>query len=554
MSDDVIRVTARARLGVELQDEQHRAVAAAVDGRDVLVVMPTGWGKSAVYQITGELRRGPTVVVSPLVALQHDQVGAIEASGLSDAVALNSLLGERAQQDILDQVAGGAVEFLFRAPEQLARVEVRDALRAAHLSLFVVDEAHCISSWGHDFRPDYLELGATVEALGRPPIIALTASASPPVRDEVIARLGLHDALVVAGGFDRPEIFLAVEEHHDEALRRARVFEAVDELASAGTGIVYLATRRAVDETAAELRARGRAVEAYHGTTPRRERARVHDAFLAGELECVVATSAFGLGIDKPDVRWVLHGEAPGSVGAYYQEIGRAARDGEPAHALMLYDERDLGRARYFASGRVGDATLAAVAGALDGTPRSTAAIATSSGVGRNRAARPLDLLQRAGGVTRDGRGRWRATGASPDAVLTRANDLDEQHRTIERTRVDLVRSYALTPACRRRLLGYFGQHHPGDCGACDRCIARASSPEDRSGASSEGAWPTGALVEHAQWGPGEVVTGDAARVTVRFESVGYRTLDVATVVETGVLSRPRPRSTAARSRARAAR
>src|SRR3954453_12051685 len=261
--DDAAEQRAREQLGLPgLLDEQRAAIAAAVGGRDVLVVMPTGWGKSAVYQLTGELRDGPTVVVSPLISLQHDQLSTIADSGLSRGAVLNSTLGVRARRRVLDDLPSGELEFLFVAPEQFANDDMVGTLAAAAPSLLVVDEAHCISGWGHDFRPDYLRLGAAAEAVGRPPVLALPATASPPVRQEIVARLAMRDPEVLVRGFDRPNLHLSVERFHEAKKKRRALLDRV--AGSEPPGIVYVATRRLAEEIADELAERGIGAVAYH--------------------------------------------------------------------------------------------------------------------------------------------------------------------------------------------------------------------------------------------------------------------------------------------------
>ena len=322
---DELRRTAADTFGwTQLRPEQLEAMEHALEGRDVLAVLPTGSGKSAIYQVPALLRDGPAVVVSPLIALQHDQrEGLADARDLT-AVAVNSVqkAGEnRAAWEALDS---GSAEYVFLAPEQLANDDVVERVRAARPALFVVDEAHCVSEWGHDFRPDYLRLGGVIARLDHPPVIALTATAAPPVRADIVERLGLRDHREVLASFDRPELHLAAHQYADADQRRAEVVERVVERTGAGAGLVYCATRKDTEAYAEALTARGVAVAAYHAGLKRAEREDVHERFLSGELGVVVATSAFGMGIDKPDVRYVLHAAAPASVDAYYQEIGRA--------------------------------------------------------------------------------------------------------------------------------------------------------------------------------------------------------------------------------------
>ena len=294
-----------------LPEGQLEAMEAVVLGRDVLAVMPTGHGKSAIYQVPALLLDGPTVVVSPLIALQRDQIiGMAAAADLPEAVAVNSAQSRRDTNEAWDAVRHGGAEYVFLAPEQLAKDEVVERLSRAAVSLFVVDEAHCVSAWGHDFRPDYLRLGAVLKRLGRPPTLALTATASPPVREEILEKLQMRDPYVVAQGFDRPNIRLEVERHVDDRSKRDAVVGRVAGLEP--PGLLYVATRKDTCRYAGELAQRGRPTAAYHAGLKGSEREEVHERFLDGQLDVVVATSAFG--IDKADVRFVAHASTPGSV------------------------------------------------------------------------------------------------------------------------------------------------------------------------------------------------------------------------------------------------
>ncbi|WP_448071012.1 RecQ family ATP-dependent DNA helicase [Georgenia yuyongxinii] len=542
-----------------LRPGQREAMAAAVAGRDVLAVMPTGYGKSAIYQVSAVLLDGPTVVVSPLISLQHDQVaGLAEAGSGAEAVAVNSAQDRRENAASWHTVGSGGAEFLFLSPEQLAKDDVTDRIRALRPSLFVVDEAHCVSSWGHDFRPDYLALGAAIERVGRPVVVALTATASTPVQSEIVERLGLRDPLVVSRGFDRPNLALEVLRHSDDATKRRAVVDGV--MALPGPGLVYVATRKDTERYAATLAERGQRAAAYHAGRSADEREQVHRAFLDDELDVVVATSAFGMGIDKPNVRFVVHADAPDSLDSYYQEIGRAGRDGEPARAVLHYRPEDLGLRKYFATTSVDEAALRAILTAVRRADATTALthLRERTGLSARKVTGLVNLLQEAGAVRRERRGVAAVGSEAPSRVVARAEDLTDSRERINRSRVEMVRGYAETLECRRRfLLGYFGEPHPGGCGACDVC--RRDLPTDRPGDGAPGVedvvagtdvlagtqagdmssppssprhgtdpddpFPLQASIEHREWGPGVVMRHEGDRITVFFEREGYRTL-----------------------------
>ena len=349
LSSDLLRV-AGERFGYsELLPGQEEAMTSVLGGRDTLVIMPTGSGKSAIYQVPALMIDGPTVVVSPLIALQRDQVEALENTGIEDAAHANSTLTKNQRDEAFQKLDEGKLEFLFLAPEQFDNEDTMNRLRATPPTLFVVDEAHCISAWGHDFRPDYLRLGEVIEELGHPTVLALTATASPLVREEILSHLDMKHPAVIVCGFDRPNIHLVVRRFSDEGAKRRALYERVKEAAK--PGIVYVATRRTAEELAGDLWKQGVGAVYYHGGMSRSEREEAQRAFMEDAFEVVVATTAFGMGIDKPNVRFVYHYDVPDSVDSLYQEIGRAGRDGEPAEALLFFRSEDLGLRKFFAAG-----------------------------------------------------------------------------------------------------------------------------------------------------------------------------------------------------------
>jgi ATP-dependent DNA helicase RecQ len=325
----------------EFRPGQREACEAALAGRDVMVVMPTGSGKSLCYQLPALLRDDLTVVVSPLVALMQDQVEALAARGLGDQVALvNAQQDGGANSEVLRRAASGELKLLYVAPERFAAVGFLDQMGAVDVGLFVVDEAHCVSQWGHDFRPDYFRLADAARMLGADAIVASTATATPRVASDVVRRLALQEPLRVATGFDRPNISFAVARPggHEKRALLAEALRAEEALPA----IVYAGTRAGAEEIASDLTAAlGEEAVAYHAGLDRDRRASVQRRFLTDDVRVICATNAFGMGVDKPNVRTVVHASVPSSLEAYYQEAGRAGRDGAPARALLLAENRD---------------------------------------------------------------------------------------------------------------------------------------------------------------------------------------------------------------------
>ncbi len=535
--------------GFPLRPSQNQAVNAVLDGRDTLAVLPTGSGKSAIYQVAGLSRGGLTLVISPLIALQRDQLRSISGRryGTDRTIAaelLNASEHAHERRDTLARLARGELDFLLVGPEQLTNPQTRAALRtsARPVGLFVVDEAHLVSEWGQEFRPEYLRLVDAVAELGRPPILALTATASPPVQADITRRLGMRSPEVVVADFDRPNISLAVRRTQPSRPEAQAVDDrCVDVLLQSETpALVYALTHARCESLAERLRLDALRAEPYHAGRTARDRADVQDRFFAGQLDVVVATSAFGMGIDKPDIRTVVHAGVPASLDDYYQEIGRAGRDGADAAAVLVHDPRTIRIPRFLAArGHLGEATLQSIVDALEsaGGAVAVAELAGAAGVPVHAVDRVVNELAELEFVTVTGAGSRRvvepvADRPSPAALEDQLRTLDRRRQAVLASRLDAARGYAESTRCRRaELLAYFGEDYAPPCGRCDNDARTTPAPHGRRAPNG------GEPVRHRLWGDGQLLSQDGHELLVYFTSVGYKHLTASTLTS-GILER----------------
>ena len=519
-----LKKLAKARFGVTtFRPGQPELIEAVLAGEDALGILPTGAGKSLCFQLPSLVLPKATVVVSPLLALMQDQQEKLAEADI-DAAKLDSTLTASDERSLTEEIREGEHKLIYVTPERLENPEYIQLLKARGVSLFVVDEAHCVSQWGHDFRPAYLALRDARRQLGDPPVLALTATATQDVIADVSQHLGMTAPHIVSTGIDRPNLIYSVHPAVNRQRKLARLAELIE--AERGSCVVYVATIREANELLPWLVEREPSGAVYHGKLPVREREDVLRRFMASEARVIIATKAFGLGVDKPDLRLVVHWHFPDSVESYYQEAGRAGRDGKKARAELLYQLEDRRVQAFFLGGKYPHPEETKLAWStlkeLASEKPTIARLAEETDIGDKRIKVVVAQLEGAGLVKRS-RGRLSIVRDADETAMEAALAAYEERAHSDRERLESMMRYAESVECRVQWMRrYFGDE-PGDaCKRCDNCTEPRALPmrkvkRARKPRPSPRRFEVGATVHHAKFGDGQVVELGEHAVVVAF-------------------------------------
>jgi ATP-dependent DNA helicase RecQ len=532
-----LRRSLRHTFGIEqLRSGQDDVIRSVLEGTDTLAIMPTGAGKSLCYQLPALHLEGTTIIISPLISLMKDQVDKLQDHGL-DALQVNSALPATEQRSALGQIGEQESDFVFTTPERLSDPEFVATLGGTKIDFVVIDEAHCISHWGHDFRPAYLAIRSALEELRNPPVLALTATATGDVVDDIKQQLGRPDMRVFNTGIFRPNLQFEVEHVTGDAEKQAELLRLLGEIQ--GDGIIYAATVKHVEQVTAFLQQEGFEVLAYHGRLNAGRRKEAQNRFMAGELEAIVATNAFGMGIDRPDIRFVVHYDLPASLEAYYQEAGRAGRDGGLSRCVLLYDARDRRTHLFMLGGRYPSSEhLSRVYHGLSEAEPGPGGLSTRDletllvGVPKTKIRVALGVLTEEGIVVERRAGRWLLVGrdVSEERLAELAQHWKDRSEA-DQEKLKRMEAYARSAQCRWRLLhGYFEEEMPQErCDTCDNCrrgLARLaerpvadleSAPKENAIADTETTLEIGDQVSLPRYGSGRVEEIDEDALVVSF-------------------------------------